>query len=76
MRRILVETKKEEFARCLTEKMLTYALGRGLEFYDKCAVDDITKKLRRSRYRFSTLIEEIVESTPFQQRRGESREEP
>lgn len=69
---ILVQTRREEFARCLTEKMLTYALGRGLEFYDKCAVDEITGKLRRSNYRFSTLIREIIESTPFQMRRGDS----
>ncbi len=71
LKAILVEHKKDEFARCLSEKMLTYALGRGLEFYDKCAVDDITKKLRRSDYRFSALIRSIVDSAPFQKRRGE-----
>lgn len=71
LNRILVEQKKDEFIRCLSEKMLTYALGRGLEFYDQCAVDDITKKLRSSNYKFSTLIRSIVDSTPFQKRRGE-----
>ena len=57
--------------RCLSEKMLTYALGRGLEYYDKCAVDQITKSLQKNSYRFSSLILEVVKSTPFQMRRGE-----
>ena len=52
--------------------MLTYALGRGLEYYDKCAVDQIRRRLARNRYKFSTLILEIVKSTPFQMRRGEA----
>ena len=54
--------------------MLTYALGRGLEYYDKCAVDQITKRLARSRYRFSALIMEVTKSTPFQMRRGEDKQ--
>jgi len=52
--------------------MLTYALGRGMEFYDKCALDQITRGLARHRYKFSNLILEIVRSVPFQQRRGEA----
>src|SRR6185503_15314802 len=36
---ILAKQKRDEFVRCLSDKMLTYALGRGLEFYDKCALD-------------------------------------
>jgi hypothetical protein len=46
-------------------------LGRGLEYYDKCAVDQITKGMARNRYRFSGLILEVVKSAPFQMRRGE-----
>ncbi len=42
------------FRRCLTEKLLTYALGRGLEYYDRCAVDDISKELRAGGDRFQT----------------------
>jgi len=61
-----------DFTRCLTEKMLTYSLGRGLERYDRRTVDAITKKLAASDYRFQTLIYEIVRSLPFQQRRGET----
>jgi len=69
---ILVKKKREEFTRCLAEKMLTYALGRGLEFYDKCALDQITRGMARKSYRFSSLVTEIVKSVPFQQRRGEA----
>jgi hypothetical protein len=69
---ILVKSKRDEFTRCLAEKMLTYALGRGLEFYDKCALDQITAGLARRRYKFSGLILEVVQSVPFQQRRGEA----
>ena len=71
LKTILIKRKREDFVHCLTEKMLTYALGRGLEYYDKCAVDQVTKRLAKGRYRFSTLILEIVKSTPFEMRRGE-----
>src|SRR5438128_1477728 len=71
LKTILHKRKRDDFVHCLTEKMLTYALGRGLEYYDKCAVDQITKRLAKDRYRFSTLILEIVKSTPFEMRRGE-----
>lgn len=68
---MLAKRKREEFVRCLSEKMLTYAIGRGPEFYDKCALDEIAKGVSRRGYRFSSLIREIVQSVPFQQRRGE-----
>jgi hypothetical protein len=69
LRAILV-AHRDEFIRCLTEKMLTYALGRGLEYYDKCATDRIAAAVHKADYRFSTLIEEIVMSVPFQKRRA------
>jgi hypothetical protein len=62
--------KKDLFAKCLTEKMLTYALGRGLEFYDRRAVDTITTAVAKSDYKFSALVIEIVKSDPFRMRRG------
>ncbi|HEY2951940.1 MAG TPA: DUF1592 domain-containing protein, partial [Verrucomicrobiae bacterium] len=71
LRTILVQTKKDDFVRCLSEKMLTYALGRGLEYYDKCATEQIAKGLAKNRYRFSSLILEVVKSPPFQMSRGE-----
>ena len=45
---------QEEFVHCLAEKMLTYALGRGLEFYDQCAVDKIVDELSQNENRFSS----------------------
>ncbi|MGN6547885.1 MAG: DUF1592 domain-containing protein [Aureliella sp.] len=62
----LRHVQSDKFARCLTEKMLTFALGRGLEYYDKCAVDKILAELKRDDYRFSTLVSQIVLSDPFQ----------
>jgi hypothetical protein len=69
---VLAREKRDEFVRCLARKMLTYALGRGLEFYDQCAVDQIARDLRRGGYKFSSLILAVVQSVPFQQRRGET----
>jgi hypothetical protein len=59
------------FAGAIAEKMLTYALGRGLEHYDRPAVKQITANLARDSYRFSSLVLGIVNSLPFQQRRGD-----
>jgi hypothetical protein len=70
LRRILKTTKQVDFRRCLTEKMLTYALGRGLEFYDRCAVDDISAAVAKNDHRFSSLVIAIVKSDPFQLRKG------
>lgn len=69
---ILAKQKREEFIRCLSEKLLTYAIGRGPEFYDKCALDDISAGVAKRGYRFSSLVREIVHSVPFQQRRGDA----
>jgi hypothetical protein len=60
-----------EFARCLTEKLMTYALGRGLERYDRPAVEAICRKMSENGYRFSTIVEEIAASLPFQMRKPE-----
>jgi mono/diheme cytochrome c family protein len=66
----ILKGKEEEFRRCLTEKLLTYALGRGLEFYDKAAVERISHNLAQKGNQFSALVIEIVKSDPFQKRRG------
>ena len=60
------------FARCITEKMLTYSLGRGLERYERKTVEGITGKLAANNYPFQMLVHEIVQSLPFQMRRGEA----
>ena len=74
LKAILMKRRRGDFVHCLAEKMLTYALGRGLEYFDKCAVEQITKRLAKGRYRFSTLVLEIVKSTPFQMYRGEDQQ--
>jgi hypothetical protein len=58
------------FVGTLTEKLLVYALGRGLEYYDAPAVRAITRDAARHEYRFSALLTGIVQSTPFQMRRA------
>ena len=61
-------TGKQEFVHNLTEKMLGYALGRGLEEYDRPAVRKISESVARDGYRSGTLIREIVQSFPFEYR--------
>jgi hypothetical protein len=62
------------FASTVTEKLLTYALGRGLDSYDGPAVRAITREARNEDYRFSTLILGVVKSAPFQMRMSAARE--
>ena len=71
LRRILMGDKKA-FTRTVTEKMLIYALGRGLKPYDRRTVTDAVNEVAADDYRFQTLIHAIVKSMPFQMRRGEA----
>jgi formylglycine-generating enzyme required for sulfatase activity len=64
---------KDDFLRCLTEKMLAYALGREIEYYDEPAVVKILSSLEENGYRFSTLVIGIIHSEPFRKRRGRRR---
>ena len=57
--------KRNEFVRCLTEHLFTYALGRPVEYYDIATIQGIVKRAEADDYRFSTLITEIVKSYPF-----------
>ena len=68
--RDLLLGQAERFAETVTEKLLTYALGRGVEYYDGPAVRAITRDAAASDYRWSKVILGIVESTPFQMRRS------
>jgi hypothetical protein len=65
---------KDDFLRCLTEKMLAYALGREIEYYDEPAVVKILSSLEENGYRFSTLVIGIIHSEPFRKRRGRRRD--
>ena len=62
-------SRPELFVNTVTEKLLTYALGRGVNYYDAPAVRAITREARNNDYRFSSLILSVVKSTPFQMRR-------
>jgi hypothetical protein len=65
-------THGEEFVKVITEKLLTYALGRGIESYDMPAVRRITRDAASQDYRLSSLILGVVNSMPFQMRRSQS----
>ncbi len=56
---------KDEFVKTLAEKMLTFALGRGLEYYDQCAVEKAAKAVIQDGYRFQAMVVQIVQSAPF-----------
>jgi hypothetical protein len=70
LKRILTDTRRRDFYSCLTEKFLTYALGRGPEFYDVEAIDCIVEQLESDQGRFSALLMGVIESAPFQKRRN------
>jgi len=69
VKRVLATNHRQTFYRCVTEKLLTYALGRGIEYYDVETVDRIVERLETNSGRFSTLLTGIIESAPFQKRR-------
>lgn len=70
LRKILLG-RKEQFVRTVTEKLLTYALGRGIEYYDYPAVRRIMRESEPGGYRWTALTLAIVRSTPFQMRRAQ-----
>jgi hypothetical protein len=69
LRKILL-SKPDQFATTVSQKLLTYALGRGLEYYDAPSVRKIVREARVRNYRWSALILAIVQSEPFQMRRS------
>jgi hypothetical protein len=71
----ILRQREKEFVRAFTEKMLVFALGRGLRYYDQCAVEDIVKAVTLNEYRFSAIVEQIVLSDPFRKRRGDGGKE-
>jgi len=68
--KVILDSKKSEFTRCLAEKVLIYAIGRGLEDFDACSVDKIVNAVEGDSHRFSRLILEVILSEPFQRRRS------
>ncbi len=69
LKRVIVRDRKHDVYHCLAEKLLTYALGRGLEYYDTFALDEIIARLEREDGKFSALLMGVIESVPFQKQR-------
>jgi Protein of unknown function (DUF1588)/Protein of unknown function (DUF1592)/Protein of unknown function (DUF1587)/Protein of unknown function (DUF1585)/Protein of unknown function (DUF1595) len=75
LKRILATKHRLDFYRCLTEKMLTYATGRGMEYYDTETIDQIVAQLDQQDGRFSVLLNGIIDSAPFQKERVKANED-
>jgi hypothetical protein len=75
LKKILKDGHAADFYRCVTQKMLTYALGRGLDYTDEHTVDLIVERLARSGGRFSDLLYGVIESAPFQKQRNPQKAE-
>jgi hypothetical protein len=73
LRKVLLG-KADQFLSCFAEKLLTFGLGRGLEYYDKCALDEIVKASKADGDKFSALVLAVVKSDPFQKRKGKRSE--
>jgi hypothetical protein len=74
LKQILATNHALDFYRMLTQKMLTYALGRGLEYYDVETVDQIVDRIVQANGRPSALLQGVVESAPFQKTRSRAAE--
>lgn len=72
LRKVLVMERKDEFTRCLVENLLTYALGRGLDYPDKLFVRQIAGRAANNGYKFQGIVNDIIESVPFQRMRASS----
>ena len=69
LKEIIVTQRLDDLTRQLAEKMLTYALGRQLEYFDEAAIRNIVVATKDDNYRFRTLVKEIIHSYPFQFKR-------
>ncbi len=71
LKEILASKRKSDFHRTLAEKLLTYAIGRGIEYYDATTIDQLTDRMANNGGKISDLVQGIVQSSPFQKRRGD-----
>ena len=76
LRRILVDSEADSFVRTLSRKLLTYALGRGVDRNDNPAIDQLVRSLKEADHRFSALVQGIVDSKPFRMRAADSALDP
>ncbi|BCX48021.1 filamin [Haloferula helveola] len=70
LKEILAGKRRDDFYRCLAEKMLTYAIGRGVEYYDATTIDQLVDRMETHDGSLKELLVGIIESAPFQRRRG------
>jgi hypothetical protein len=72
LKTLLATVHKQDFYRTLTDKLMTYALGRGTEYYDVETIDGIVQNLDQNEGKFSVLLMGIIDSAPFQKMRTEA----
>lgn len=70
LKEILAQGRRDDFFRCLAEKMLTYAIGRGVEYYDAPTIDGLVARMKSEEASLKALVLGIIDSAPFQKRRG------
>jgi hypothetical protein len=73
--RHILEERSDQFVYTMTEKLLTFALGRGADWYDVPAIREAVRAAQKDDYRFATLVTSIVSSRPFQMRMSQSGED-
>ncbi len=69
---ILATDRRQDFYRCLAEKLLIYGLGRGVEYYDAVTLNQLVETMESGDDRMQTLIKAVIHSAPFQKRRGDA----
>ena len=70
LKNVLADERRDDFYRCLSEKILTYAIGRGPKYFDAVTIDTLVEKLNKGDGTLKDLVAAIIESVPFQKRRG------
>lgn len=69
LKKLLRENHAQDFYRCISEKLLIFAIGRGIEYTDEQTVDEIVERLDASGGSFRALVRAVIESAPFQKQR-------
>jgi hypothetical protein len=70
LKKYILDEKRDEYLHHFTAKLLGFALGRSLDYYDDCVIESILEKTHQQKYRFNDLIVEMVKTLPFRFRRG------
>jgi len=71
LKTVLAEERTRDFYRCLSEKMLIYAIGRGLEYFDAVTINNMVNGLEKGEGSLKDLAMAVIQSAPFQKRRGD-----